>query len=143
MVCIANPLACSVAIASIELLNKSNWKARVKKIESIFNEKLLPLKNKYQSIVKDVRVLGAVGVVELKQDISMEEKNNMTIVLLNKYKVWLRPFGRFIYTMPPFNSPITNDEVQEIAIAIDGLLEFVEKERKKKSTTNPNEKAFV
>lgn len=132
-----------MAIASIELLKKSNWKLRVRQIESIFKQSLLPLKSKYPSVVLDARVLGAVGVVELKQEISLQEKNQMTNLLLTQCKVWLRPFGRFIYTMPPFNSPITDDEVRAIVSAIDCMLEFLVKKETVQQQPNKEEKAFV
>ena len=92
----ANPLACSAAIASIDLLLESNWKKRVSEIETILRDQLLPLQS-HQSIF-DVRVLGAIGVVEFNEALDMKKTQEKLI----ESGVWLRPYGRLLYTMPPF-----------------------------------------
>ena len=84
----ANPLACSAAIASIDLLLTSNWKQRVTEIESILRDQLMPLKD-HQSIL-DVRILGAIGVVEFNEDLDMKKTQEELI----GSGVWLRPYGK-------------------------------------------------
>jgi adenosylmethionine---8-amino-7-oxononanoate aminotransferase len=92
----ANPLACSVACKSIELLEKMDWQAKIINIEKILHEGLTPLQQ--HSKVLDVRVLGAVGVVELqkKVDVAFFQKKCV------ENNVWVRPFGKLIYLMPPY-----------------------------------------
>ncbi len=92
----ANPLACSLAIASINLLLKNNWQKKVKYIENVFKTQLECLKN--CSTVKDVRALGAIGVVEMKKPVDMKTIQQQ---LVSK-GIWLRPFGKLIYAMPPY-----------------------------------------
>ena len=95
----ANPLACATAIASIDLLLSSPWQQNIQRIETHLQQTLLPLKE--ESGIKDVRVLGAIGVIELEQD-NLGEKVQAYAV---ENGVWLRPFGNLIYTMPAFNIP--------------------------------------
>lgn len=95
-----NPLACAVANASIELLLSSPWQARVAHIEQQLSTQLDEFKHnsQYSAKVSDVRCLGAIGVVELKQtaDLSFIQP------LFVEQGVWIRPFGRLVYVMPPF-----------------------------------------
>lgn len=92
----ANPLACAAANASIELLLQSDWQNRVLAIENQMRAELSPCKE--FSYVKDIRVLGAIGVVELT-DAPNPEKLMAQFIELG---VWIRPFGKIIYLMPPF-----------------------------------------
>ena len=92
----ANPLACAVAKASIDLLLDSPWQARVSNIENQLQEGLKPCLQSDK--VADVRVMGAIGVVEMKEAIDIPAVQ--TKLLDNG--VWLRPFGKLLYTMPPF-----------------------------------------
>jgi adenosylmethionine-8-amino-7-oxononanoate aminotransferase len=91
-----NPLACAVAAASLELLLKGPWQVRVRSIEQQLSRGLEPLKR--SPAVKDVRVLGAIGVVEMQQNVNVPRAQK----LLADHGVWLRPFGKLLYTMPPF-----------------------------------------
>lgn len=91
-----NPLACSIACKSIELLLKSPWQERVLNIESLLKKGLEKCID-YED-VKDVRVLGAIGVVELKSFVNQEKCMEFFV----KKGVWIRPFKNLIYIMPPF-----------------------------------------
>lgn len=91
-----NPLACKIASTSIELLLQSNWQQRLPAIEKQLSENLLPLKN--HDKIHDVRVLGAIGVIETHTPVDMHKVQK----ILPELGVWLRPFGRLVYTMPPF-----------------------------------------
>ncbi len=107
----ANPLACSVASASIELLLQSPWRQRVQNVETILREELMPLGE--LPGVADVRCLGAVGVVELEQAPAHPAALQNALV---EGGVWLRPFGRLVYTMPPY--PIGEEDLRRIGRAI-------------------------
>lgn len=92
----ANPLACSVANASIDLLLAGNWQEKIRQIQDWLEQglagcRLLPA-------VRDVRVLGAIGVVELHEPVDMKSIQPALV----EEGVWIRPFGRLVYLMPPF-----------------------------------------
>ena len=94
----ANPLACAVAGKSLELLQQGEWQAQVETIEASFAAQLPKLLN--YDLVKDVRWLGAIGVVETKRPVNMEAIQALFV----DQGVWIRPFGKLIYMMPPFIS---------------------------------------
>lgn len=117
----ANPLACAVACASIDQLLSSPWKARVQKIEMDMNTYLLPLKK--MKGVADVRVLGAIGVVELDDPVDMQCMQPMFV----DAGVWVRPFGKLVYIMPAYI--ISEDEIRFLCEAIVGVVsEYLQKQ---------------
>ncbi len=111
-----NPLACSVAIASLKLLLSQDWQKRVKEIESIMKERLAPARGR--DYVADVRVLGAIGVVELKEDVNLSEFQKRCV----EEGVWIRPFGKNAYIMPPFLAA-SDDQVKTLC---DTMLKILE-----------------
>lgn len=92
----ANPLACAVSLENLAILESYDWAATVAAIEAELKQGLAPCRQ--LSTVKDVRVLGAIGVVELHQPVEMKTVQPQFV----EQGVWLRPFGRLIYTMPPY-----------------------------------------
>ncbi len=106
----ANPLACSVALASIELLVNENWKSRVDAIERALESGLSPCGK--LTGVADVRVLGAIGVVELESAVDMHVIPQQFV----DAGAWVRPFGKLVYVMPPYI--ISDAELNKLCSAI-------------------------
>jgi adenosylmethionine---8-amino-7-oxononanoate aminotransferase len=106
----ANPLACAVARASLELLEDGGWRARVAGIEEGLQAGLAPASE--LAGVSDVRVLGAIGVIELERPVDVAAASAAAVA----HGVWLRPFGRLIYAMPPY--VIGAEDLAEVSAAM-------------------------
>jgi len=91
-----NPLACAVAKQSIDLLLESDWANNIKRIEANLLKNLSSaIKN---DTVKDVRVLGGIGVIEMHNPVDTVKAQHFFV----EHGVWVRPFGNLIYIMPPY-----------------------------------------
>ncbi|HCH3861798.1 TPA: adenosylmethionine--8-amino-7-oxononanoate transaminase [Vibrio parahaemolyticus] len=110
-----NPLACAVATASLELIEQGNWQQQTQQIETLFSE-LLPKLEEYD-LVKNTRWLGAIGVVETHRPVIMETIQALFV----EHGVWIRPFGKLIYMMPPFISK--PEDIEKLVNAIDAALQ--------------------
>lgn len=106
----ANPLACSVALASLDLLTSSDWSANIERLSTRLTVGLGPARA--LPGVTDVRVLGAVGVIELDHPVDVVAATDAALAA----GVWLRPFRDLIYTMPPYIC--TDDEIDTICAAM-------------------------
>jgi adenosylmethionine-8-amino-7-oxononanoate aminotransferase len=113
-----NPLACSVASASIQLLCDSPWRRMVKEIETTLKKELLSCQE--FSLVEEVRVLGAIGVVEMKETVDVAWMQQEFV----DRGVWIRPFGTLVYVMPPYI--IRQEDLKHLThamVEVIGLLE--------------------
>ncbi len=105
-----NPLACALANKSIDLLFESNWQDNVARIEQHLSTHLKALED--LDMVREVRTLGAIGVVELKEPVDMRASREEFVT----QGIWLRPFGKLVYTMPPYTI-----SGQELTILTNGI----------------------
>jgi len=106
----ANPLACSVALASLALLGEGRWPERVRAIEAGLRRGLQPAGE--LPGVADVRVLGAIGVIELEREVDVAAATAAAV----EHGVWLRPFRELIYAMPPY--VMDEQDVTRVAAAM-------------------------
>jgi adenosylmethionine-8-amino-7-oxononanoate aminotransferase len=109
-----NPLACAAANASLDLLEQTDWSTRVAAIGEQLARELDPVRS--LSAVADVRVLGAIGVIELHEPVDMRVVQPAFV----ERGVWIRPFGELVYTMPPY---VTEpDDLSRICAALHGVV---------------------
>jgi adenosylmethionine-8-amino-7-oxononanoate aminotransferase len=109
-----NPLACAVANASIDLLTGSDWQRDIRRIESALRSGLEPCRS--MAGVADVRVLGAIGVVEMEDPVDVADVQRRFV----DAGVWVRPFGRLVYLMPPY---VTSDaQLETLTGAVCGVV---------------------
>lgn len=98
-----NPLACAIACESIKLLREQDMESRIKHLETIIKRELAPAASNPE--VKEVRVLGTIGVIEMKEPVNVGEFQKKCVA----NGIWVRPFGRNVYIMPPY--VITDDDL--------------------------------
>lgn len=91
-----NPLACAIACESIRLLREQDMESRIKHLETIIKRELAPAASNPD--VKEVRVLGTIGVIEMKEPVNVGEFQKKCVA----NGIWVRPFGRNVYIMPPY-----------------------------------------
>ncbi|WP_419833232.1 adenosylmethionine--8-amino-7-oxononanoate transaminase [Endozoicomonas atrinae] len=113
----ANPLACAAGNASLEILSRGEWHGQLSAIEKILREGLMPCFE--MPAVADVRVLGGIGVVKLKEPVVMSEIQPLFV----EEGVWVRPFGKLVYVMPPY--VISHDELKTLCSSICRVLHRV------------------
>ena len=105
-----NPLACAVSLASLDIITTTPILERILEIEAILTDELThALQNQN---VQDVRVLGAIGVIEMKESVNMDEITAKAI----QRGIWIRPFGKLVYTMPQYI--ITDEQLRHLCRSI-------------------------
>jgi adenosylmethionine-8-amino-7-oxononanoate aminotransferase len=111
-----NPLACAVAGASLDLLEETPWRERVTDMEARMREGLAACRA--LPGVADVRVLGGIGVVEMRGVVNVRRLQDFFV---SRHKVWIRPFSRLIYLMPPYT--VTREELARLIRAVRSAVE--------------------
>lgn len=120
----ANPLACSVANASIDLLIDSSWEKNVNNIENIFASELEKIKE--LDLVRDVRNIGAIGIIELKDDCYAQEIQDYCV----QNGVWIRPFGKLVYSIVAYT--INEEDLKKIVRTMYEAIKSIKKENEKR-----------
>ncbi|GAB3101228.1 adenosylmethionine--8-amino-7-oxononanoate transaminase [Aestuariicella hydrocarbonica] len=109
-----NPLAAATALASTRLLLNQDWQSNIQRIESLLSEGLAPCRQ--YAHVEDVRIIGAIGVVEMTSPVIMTEIQKAFMA----EGVWIRPFGKLVYVMPPY--VMTDEELTTLTSAMTTVL---------------------
>jgi adenosylmethionine-8-amino-7-oxononanoate aminotransferase len=117
----ANPLACSVANASIDLLIDSSWKNDIKNIENIFTSELEIIKE--LDLVKSVRNIGAIGIIELEDDCYAQEIQDYCV----QNGVWIRPFGKLVYSIVAYT--IKEEDLRKIIKTMHKAIKSIKKNK--------------
>jgi len=112
----ANPLACRVANESLTMLQESDWQTQVQSIEQQLSTELMPLQE--IDLVKQVRVKGAIGVIELNQ--TFDDQMDWLPEFIVDQGVWIRPFRNLVYIMPPYI--ISQDDLKVLTIAMGNIV---------------------
>lgn len=110
----ANPLACAVAIASLKLLKEQDMSSRVAHIEALIKELLAPAEG--LPGVREVRVLGTIGVIETEEPVDMASFQRKCV----ERGIWVRPFGHNVYVMPPYI--ISDEELRKLCTTMVGIV---------------------
>ncbi len=113
-----NPLACAVSLASIALLEEGHWQQQISAIEKQMNQELTECR-KLPS-VKEVRILGAIGVVELHEPVNL----NVIQPMFVEQGIWVRPFSTLVYIMPPF--VISESELRQLTLGVYKVINALE-----------------
>ena len=111
-----NPLACAVACESVSMLTEGWLLPRVAQIEALMRDELAPLRELIPTAVRDVRVLGAIGVVEMERPVEMASIQRAFV----EAGIWVRPFGRLVYIMPPYI--ISDDDLRTLCRALTAVV---------------------
>lgn len=115
----ANPLACAVALESLNQLEQHDWRTQVARIESGLKQGLEPARS--LASVADVRVLGAIGVIERHEPVSLAQVQPMFV----EKGVWVRPFGRLVYVMPAYI--MTDEDLATLTAAMVSVMQELER----------------
>lgn len=113
-----NPLACAIALASVNLLLDSPWQQRIRQIEAIMKDRLAPARSR--DYVEDVRVLGGIGVVQTKEPVDLGEFQKLCV----ERGVWIRPFGKNSYIMPPYLA-VSDEQVVKLCDTMIDILDIM------------------
>ncbi len=114
----ANALACAVAAASLDIFADGAWQEQVLRIESELKQGLEPCG--CSAAVQNVRVLGAIGVVEMRKPVDMAKLQAFFV----EQGVWVRPFGKLVYIMPPYVS--SSEDVATLCAAVRAAMEILD-----------------
>lgn len=113
-----NPLACAVALASTKLLLNSDWQGRIQEIEAIMKHELSKASDR--EYVEDIRILGGIGVIQTKKPVDLGEFQKLCV----EEGVWIRPFGKNAYIMPPYLA-VSDEEVEYLCRSLIKILDMI------------------